>query len=162
MRWLVLLTALLLAFPVTAHQQKIAISTISHNPRTNLLEVTHRVPLHDAEHALKSRGAIAPDIVANVETRRMFARYVSNRFSIGQEEADPVELLLLGSEIEGGYIYIYQEASSPGPGAELLIFSGIMTDIWSRQESRVNMGSGTHVETLIFQAGDRPKLAILP
>ncbi|MEO9599786.1 DUF6702 family protein [Parasphingorhabdus sp.] len=153
--------ALFFAVPTMAHQQKIAISTISHNPLTNLLEVVHRVPLHDAEHALKSRGAKASDIVTDIETRRMFARYVGDRFSISRE-VGAVDLLLLGSEIEGGYIYIYQEAASPGPGEELLIFSGIMTDIWSRQESRVNIGLGPNVDTLIFQPGDQPKTATLP
>lgn len=161
MKLLASLMALLMAFPAMAHQQKIAISTISHNPRTSLLEVVHRVPLHDAEHALKLRGSKAPDIVASVETRRAFARYVAGRFSVGRKDG-PIDLLLLGSEIAGGYIYIYQEAPSPGSGTELLVFSGIMTDIWSRQESRVNIGSGTNVDTLIFRTGDRTKTAILP
>ena len=59
-RAFVLLIALLLALPssvatpLAAHQQKVALSSIAHNPRTGLLEVVHRVPLHDAEHALEA------------------------------------------------------------------------------------------------------------
>ena len=38
---------------------------------------------------------------------------------------------------------------------ELIICnSQVLTDIWARQENRVNLGSGTRVETFIFTAGD--------
>ncbi|WP_291134808.1 hypothetical protein [Erythrobacter sp.] len=37
----------------------------------------------------------------------------------------------------------------------------ILTDVWARQENRVNIGSGTEVETLIFRAGDPAKGATL-
>ena len=153
--------ALLLAVPAAAHQQKVTISSIAHNPRSGMLEVVHRVPLHDAEHALRSQGASAPDVVGDVESRRAFAQYVARRFSVKKGEKS-IALTLLGSEIEGGRLLVYQEAPSPGPGSEVMVHAQILTEVWSRQENRVNIGTGTTVETLIFSSGDRPKSARLP
>lgn len=65
-----LMLTLPLAAPVAAHQQKITLSSVSHNARTGLLEVVHRVPLHDAEHALEAQGVRAPDIVNDLEIGR--------------------------------------------------------------------------------------------
>lgn len=160
MRLIAALMALLLAIPAAAHQQKAAISIIAHNPRTDMIEVVHRVPTHDAEHALKTRGDKAPDVLRDLESRRAFARYVAERFSLAQDGA-PVPLVLLGTEIKGRTLIVYQEAPSPGLGAQLSVNSQILTDIWARQTNRVNIGTGTSVDTLVFQSGDPLKAASL-
>ena len=166
-RAFVLLIALLLALPssvatpLAAHQQKVALSSLAHNPRTGLLEVVHRVPLHDAEHALEALGVRAPDIINDLESRRAVARYVASRFSVSHE-GKPMALTLLGTEIDGGRLVVYQEAPSPGAGAQLSVNSQILTDVFVQQENRVNMGVGTSVETLVFTDGDTARLALLP
>jgi hypothetical protein len=155
--WLVLL-ALLLALPFAAgpaalaHQQKIAISSIAVNPRTDKLEVVHQVPVHDAEHALKRQG-IAADIVASDASREAFARYVAKRFKL-EEAGRPVALAYVGSEVSGGNLMVYQEAPKPRAGATLSINSQILTDVWARQENRVNIGRGTKVRTFVFTVNE--------
>ncbi len=156
----VLIAALIVAPPASAHQQKIVISTVEHNPRTGMLEVIHRVPLHDAEHALRVQGKSAADIIADTPSRREFARYTAERFVISHDE-QLLELELLGSEIDGGHLVIYLEGPSPGAGALLVINSQILTDIWTRQVNRVNIGASTEPKTLIFEAGDSAKQAVL-
>lgn len=156
-----LLAAMVSAPPAIAHQQKLAISSIAHNPRTDMLEVVHRIPLHDAEHALKQQGVSAPDIIADLESRRAFARYAARRFSVAVGGED-IPFTLLGTEIDGGNLMVYLEAPSPGAGATLSVSSQILTDIWVRQVNRVNMGTGTSVDTLVFRAGDPAKEAVLP
>ncbi len=150
-RRLVLLLALFVAAPVLAHQQKLAVSTIAINPRTDKLEVVHQVPVHDAEHALKRQG-IAADIVASDESREAFARYVSRRFKL-EAAGKPVALTYVGSEVSGGSLMVYQEAAKPRGGATFSVNSQILTDVWGRQENRVNIGAGTKVQTFIFTAG---------
>ena|SRR6056297_2635775 len=159
-RLLALLAAFILAVPAAAHQQKITITTMMHNPRTQMLEIVHRVPLHDAEHALQTQGMKAPDIINDIASRRAFARYIANRFSVAEEDG-PIALTLLGSEVEGGNLLVYQEAHSPGRGAELLVQSQILADVWSRQENRVNAGTGADTQTAIFRAGDPAKTVLL-
>lgn len=160
LRLLAAALALVLAVPAAAHQQKAAVSTVEHNARTGLIEVIHFVPLHDAEHALRVQGQASPDIVADTQSRRAFARYVADRFAMSANGED-LELTLLGSEIDGGNLVIYFEAPSPGPRAVLTIQSQILTDVWRRQINRVNVGSGTSPSTLIFKAGARPQEAAL-
>jgi hypothetical protein len=155
-----LLLALPAATPASAHQQKITITNVSHNPRTDMVEVIHFVPLHDAEHALKSQGIAAPDIVGDIESRRAFVRYLAERFVL-EASGTPVALTLLGSEVDGGNLVIYLEGPSPGLGTDLRLGSQLLTDIWARQENRVNIGSGGERKTLIFRAGDRPQAAEL-
>jgi hypothetical protein len=156
-----LLIALLLAAPAWAHQQKIAISTVSINPRTERLEIVHQVPVHDAEHALRVRGAKTPDIIGSDTSREQFAAYVTQRFLL-EIDGQAVTPTYVGSEITGGSLFVYQEALAPdGPAATMRINSQLLTDVWARQENRVNIGAGSKVQTLIFTAGDPAREASL-
>lgn len=144
-----------------AHQQKIAISTVSLNSRTGMIEIAHQVPLHDAEHALRAQGIAAPDIIGSAKSREAFARYVTKRFLL-EVNGTAVEPSYVGSEIDGGSLWVYQEVPAPADGKAGLRFdSQILTDVWARQENRVNIGGGTHPETFIFKAGDTPREALL-
>jgi hypothetical protein len=142
--------------PVLAHQQKIAITTLSVNPRTDRLELVHQVPVHDAEHALRFRGTRNPDIVGSEASREAFAHYVARRFllEIGGTAVNPA---YVGSEIIGGSLYVYQETPAPVKGTRIAVNSQILTDVWARQENRVNIGNGTQVTTFIFTAGETPR-----
>lgn len=147
-----LVLAAALAVPAAAHQQKIAISTLAINPRTDRLELVHQVPVHDAEHALKRQG-IAADIVGSADSREAFARYVARRFIL-EAGGKPVALDYVGSEISGGNLMVYQEAAKPRRGVALRVNSQILTDVWTRQENRVNIGGGTAVRTFLFSVND--------
>jgi hypothetical protein len=161
LRRVVLLFALLVAAPLWAHQQKITISTVSVNPRTDRIELVHQVPVHDAEHALRTQGAKTPDIVGSAKSREAFAAYVTRRFalSVNGEIAAPE---YVGSEIVGGSLMVYQDMPAPAGEVRLRVNSQVLTDVWARQENRVNIGSGTKVTTFIFTAGDVPRDAVLP
>ncbi|MEM1052660.1 MAG: DUF6702 family protein [Pseudomonadota bacterium] len=160
LRWVAAMLMLALAIPASAHQQKAAIITVEHNPRSGMIEVVHNIPLHDAEHALRQQGRRNADIVGDVESRRAFARYTAERFSVSANGAE-LDLTLLGNEISGNSLLIYQEGPSPGPGTELTIQAQVLTDIWLRQVNSVNVGRGTSPETLVFRGGDGAKTAVL-
>jgi hypothetical protein len=159
-RRLALILALLLAAPLMAHQQKITISTITINPRTARIELVHQVPVHDAEHALRRQGSEAPDIVGSVASREAFARYVQRRFLL-EIDGHPASPAYVGSEISGGNVMVYQEVPAPAGGVNLRVNSQILTDVWLRQENRVNIGTGAALTTLVFGAGDTPLEAVL-
>lgn len=163
-RRLGLLCALMLAAPLAssawAHQQKIAISTVAINPHTRQLEVVHQVPVHDAEHALRAQGVQSADILGSADSREAFARYVTRRFLL-EIDGLTVNPDYVGSEVKGGSLWVYQEAPAPHDAASVRINSQILTDVWARQENRVNIGRGTQVTTFIFSAGDAPRDARL-
>ncbi|WP_379922666.1 DUF6702 family protein [Erythrobacter sp. R86502] len=164
-RGLLVLAALALtplgAGSAAAHQQKIAITTVALNPRTHTIEIAHQVPLHDAEHALRFQGADNADIIASADSREAFARYVTRRFLLTIDGAI-VTPDYVGSEITGGNLWVYQETPvSDGATPTLRVNSQILTDIWARQENRVNIGSGTQPATFVFRSGDVPQSAVL-
>lgn len=144
-----------------AHQQKIAITTVSHNPRTGMIEIAHQVPVHDAEHALRFQGAKNPDIISSDKSREDFARYVTRRFLL-MVNGDITTPAYVGAEIIGGSLWVYQEAPAPEGDIRVRLNSQVFTDVWARQENRVNIGRGTAVTTFIFRAGDVPQTAQLP
>lgn len=145
-----------------AHQQKIAISTIALNPRTGMIEIAHQVPVHDAEHALRARGAKVADIIGSPKSREVFATYVTTRF-LFEIDGAPVTPSYVGSEITGGSLWVYQEVPAPARGGEAMLRfnSQILTEVWARQENRVNIGAGTAVATFIFHKGAAPAEAPL-
>ncbi len=143
----------LIAAPSAAHQQKLAISTITINERTERMEIMHQIPVHDAEHALRARGRSSADIIGNEESRNAFAEYVASRFEL-RIDGETAELTYIGAEIDGGSLWVYQEAPVPAAGASIMVNSQILTDIWSRQENRVNFTRGTNARTLVFRVND--------
>lgn len=162
-RLLVLLTLVLAplgASAALAHQQKIAITTVAHNPRTGMIEIVHQVPVHDAEHALRFQGAKSPDIIASPASRDAFGRYVARRFLL-IVNGEIIAPGYVGAEITDGSLWVYQETPAPEGDTALRINSQIFTDVWALQENRVNIGGGTSVTTLIFRAGDVPQSAPL-
>jgi hypothetical protein len=164
-RLLVLLALLLAPFgagtAASAHQQKFAITTVAHNPRTGMIEIVHQVPVHDAEHALRFQGAQNPDIIGSDQSREAFARYVTRRFLL-MVNGEIITPDYVGSEITGGSLWVYQETPAPEGEATIRLNSQIFTDVWARQENRVNIGGGTAVTTFVFHAGDVPQSALLP
>ncbi|MFO6446323.1 DUF6702 family protein [Erythrobacter sp. NE805] len=164
-RWLVLLALVLAplagALTARAHQQKIAISTVALNPRTGMIELAHQVPVHDAEHALAAQGVKTPDIIGSAKSREAFAAYVTRRFLI-EIDGQPATPAYVGSEITRGSLWVYQEVPAPAAGrAVVRVNSQILTDVWARQENRVNIGGGTAPVTFIFRLGDDPREAPL-
>ena len=167
-RWLAVLALVLAplgAGSALAHQQKYTISTLSANPRTGMIEIVHQVPVHDAEHALvvqKTGNADihTPDIIGSEASREAFARYVTRRFLLAVN-GEIISPEYVGSEISGGSLWVYQEIPAPKGEMQLRVNSQILTDVWARQENRVNIGGGTKVETLIFTAGDAARDATL-
>ncbi|MFM7378453.1 MAG: DUF6702 family protein [Erythrobacter sp.] len=144
-----------------AHQQKIAITTVSMNKRTGMIEIAHQVPVHDAEHALTAQGIKTPDIIGSEKSREAFAAYVTRRFLLEVGGA-PVTPAYVGSEIDGRSLWVYQEVPTPKGGSAALRFnSQILTDVWARQENRVNIGGGTSPETFIFHADTPMREALL-
>ena len=138
-----------------AHQKKTAVTTILFNERTANIEVMHRFLIHDAEHAVKQiRGGSfgqGADIIASEQTRQAFSQYASERFSIRDQNGELLELTLLGSEIDGGSIWVYQETPIPADLQSMTIRHNALRDIWIEQVNRVNIERNKEIDTLIFQ-----------
>ena len=78
-----------------AHQQKIAITTVLFNPRTENIEIMHRFNLHDAEHAVKAMFKKTADILDDKDT---LGAMILEGIALSRKMF-PKEIFPLGSEI---------------------------------------------------------------
>jgi len=154
LRWLTL-TVLLWAVTSSAHQQKEAITRILFNPRTANIEVMHRFLLHDAEHAVKELLSADADILGSETTRQEFADYVYARFSISDQDGHPIRLTPVGNEIEGRFIWVYQEVAIPKTLTALHITHDALRDLWPEQKNLVNVERDGQLKSAYFSGGSR-------
>ena len=137
--------------PVSAHQQKAAITKVLFNPRTGHIEVAHRFLLHDAEHAVKQIFGGDADIIGSRQTQVMFAQYVADRFGIASGDKGLLELGMVGFEIERAFFWVYQDTPNPGDLQTLEIEHGALRDLWPEQINTVNIEGLDEIKTATFE-----------
>ena len=139
-----------------AHEQKTALTDIFYNERTQHLEIAHRISLHDAEHALHQAAGLKSDLISSAQARDAFAQYTAVRFALISEDRTPIPLTLVGHEVEGGYLWIYQETPFPDPVATpYIVVNTILQDAVNGQVNTVNLRHRSNIATLVFEAGTR-------
>jgi len=137
---------------VGAHQQKSAITRVLFNERTGNIEVMHRFLLHDAEHAVREIFGGEADILASRAVRERFAAYVGRRFELHADER-PLTLAAVGSEIDGRFLWVYQETPIPDAFSSLSIRHDALRDIWPAQVNLVNVERGKDTRSVNFEGG---------
>ena len=140
--------------PASAHQQKAAIIQILFNERSDSLEVAHRFYLHDGEEAVRLLYGPDADIIHNEATRLKFARHVVDQFSLWNESDESIELDLLGYEIDGNFLWIYQEAPGALDQPMLAVKHEALRGIWPDQINTVNVEGKGPLQTLIFDGAN--------
>ncbi len=122
------------------------------------VEVAHRLVIHDAESTLMSVLGARADLVGDPEAKAKFEAYVASKFALRREAADqPLELQLLGGEVERGYYWVYQEAILDTPLQGMSIEHGVLMDAIPRQTNRVNIKYAGEISTLVFRADPGPQ-----
>jgi hypothetical protein len=134
----------------SAHQQKMAITTVLFNPRTKNLEVMHRFDLHDAEHAVKEIFDGDADIMLSKKTQSDFASYVVKRFAIYNMQKEELPLTFVGTELEGQHFWVYQETPAPTDLEGMYIQHNALRDIWHKQTNTINVEGMGDIQTLTF------------
>ncbi|WP_337880617.1 DUF6702 family protein [Rheinheimera sp.] len=164
MRWIFAFVFSLLPLASQAHQLNAAVTTVLFNPRSGQLEIMHKFFVHDAEHALrhlrKEAGAAhqhgAVDLLQNEQNRMQFADYVTTEFELQwlfAEGTKPVSLTLLGAEVDGNNLWVYQEASPDTSAIGLKIRQNSLHQFWAKQVNLVNVEKDGKVRSLEFRKG---------
>ena len=151
----ILVTILLLTTPLSAHQQKEAITQVLFNSRTGNIEVMHRFLLHDAEHATRKLFESDSDLLGSVEARERFESYVHERFTLKDQDGTELSLAPVGHEIEGRYLWVYAEAPIPEGLTALTISHDALRDVWPEQVNLVNVERDKTVRSATFGKGSR-------
>lgn len=155
--WLLLLAGLTVANTASAHRMPGSLSTIKKNPNTGSIEVIHRLHNHDAELGLitilNDRSISLEQLVG----RARLALYVEERFLLAAIEdgsiGAPLVLELIGAELDGEFILVYQEVKGVLP-VEITVRNDILRDVFPDQVNHVNIAVDGEVRSLTFQEDD--------
>ncbi|MFT6123378.1 MAG: hypothetical protein ACJASG_001910 [Oleiphilaceae bacterium] len=146
-------TLLFAALSLSAHQQKTAISTVLFNARTENIEIMHRFRVHDAEHAVKEILGKDADIIDSKLTQKQFGDYVNERFSLFDSDEKPLSLKMVGVELDGKFIWVYQETKLAPLSKQLdnmTIRHNALRDLWPEQVNTINVEGKGKLQTLTF------------
>ena len=165
-----LLMGVLLAIPVMAHQQQASTSRVVLNAQNHSLEVMHKLLLHDAEQVLKKISPRHHDILASEVARQRLVQHVVASFNVGFQAKSPGAKLsaleLVGHEVEGKYLWVYQqvslpEATSPSQLVDLQVRNEIFMAYFPQQINRVNIDIQGNTRTLVFDNQNRGEVKAL-
>jgi len=151
LRFFLVCVLLVVIQPGNAHQQKSAITRILFNSNSGNLEIMHRFFVHDAEHAAGLIFGEEQDLLESVESRELFSSYVINRFAVTIDNAaTPLQLDYVGAEVDGQYLWVYQEIALPADVKGLTIVQVALHDVWPDQSNLVNIERAGQVYSLEF------------
>lgn len=136
-----------------AHREPGSLTTIKWNNVTGRTEIIHRLHTHDAELGVGSSLDIPELSVMDVEGRAHIALYIEERFHIKTSDGGELQLELIGAEVSGNYILVYQESPVPLAG-NILVRDDILHDVIPAQLNQVNIEDGDSVYSLVFANDD--------
>lgn len=148
-----------ISVPAHAHRQRLSVSEVEWNPVTKALGVTHRFHLHDAEKALAAEGLITKPDLHNLRSQAKLALYIESQFGLKSGSDEEIELSILGAQVEGNNIYIFQEAILETKPESLTVRCEILRSVFPDQRNHVNLRLYTPVKTLTFSGRERIKKA---
>jgi hypothetical protein len=147
------------AAPARAHRQHTALSDVSWNPREGRIEIVHRAFAHDVEVAVARAFRRPGAPLQSDEDLARAALYVEERFAAAASEGEDLALATVGAELEGEFVYIYQEVQIPEPPQQLGVKNLILGDAFSDQVNFVNVDLWDDMRTLIFRGNGRMRWA---
>lgn len=159
MRALLTLFVMVWAWQAQAHQQKQAITSVMFNSRTEMVEISHRFYVHDAEHAVKRIVDKKADLLHSKVSQLRFAEYVAQHFFLRDDKSKTFDLRLIGFEVEGKFFWVYQEFPTAKTVKKIHVKHTSLQDIWPRQTNIVNIEKRGTVRSLQFDASDEWKTA---
>ncbi len=143
-----------------AHEQKVSITQIFFNPVSGNIEIAHRLYLHDAEHAVQEVWGSA-DLISDPEDLKKLALYVRSNFILGAGKKI-FSLTPIGTEIDGNYVWVYDEVKIPKKRIKALhIENYILRDVWREQSNLVNVEIGDFRKSEFFAGKDKVKKIML-
>ena len=135
-----------------AHRAPGCLTSIEWNKLSGQTEIVHRLHTHDAELGVGSALNLPGLSVGDIEGRANIALYVEENFQIRAGENE-LKLELIGAELSGNYILVYQEL--PGRLLQnILIRDDILRDAFPAQLNQVNIEDGDSVHSLVFTKKD--------
>lgn len=118
------------------------------------LSIIHVYHLQDAQNALYKAGLIERPDLMSLQSRAKLALYTESSFAL-LENGQPVTLTLIGAEVQGDSIYVYQEGTTTADA--LSVDARMLRELIKGQSNSVNIIRNNRTVTLDFRGDDGPK-----
>ncbi len=153
----VIIGFLLFAPLLLAHRAPEGLTTIERNPNAGTIEITHRFHVHDAELALQEILA-DPDLsFESLEGKAQLALHVESAFQIVDSKNNtPIELKLIGAQIEGDQILVFQEYADKFPPV-IKVRHDALREAFPQQANTLNVKLNSRIRTLVFRDANKWK-----
>lgn len=140
--------SLTIAAPAQPHDAP-RVETVVEFKDSGELGVTHTLQLSAAQRLLFKSGIIDKNDMTGLKARAQAALYASERFELrADDEAVPLEIL--GAELGGGHLYIYQTGSLLALPDEWSAKNSILRDLSPRFDNVINVPTKDGIRTIVF------------
>jgi len=149
--------ALCIAALAYADRQPGSLSTIKIGKSSGNIEIIHRLHSHDAELGIMTALNDISLSIDHLEGQAQLALYVETKFAVAAIDEGrigaPLALNLLGAEVDGDYVLVYQEYSGTLP-PNVAVRNDILRDVFPEQINHVNIAVNQKVHSLTFKDKD--------
>jgi len=136
------------AKPVAAHDAP-RVETVVKLNANETVDVTHTLQLSATQRLLFKAGVIDKNDMTGLRARAQAALYASERFELNAN-GDRIELDILGAEIGGGHLYIYQTGVLRELPENWSARNSILRDLSPRFDNVVNVPTAEGIRTIVF------------
>lgn len=143
-----------------AHKEKATVSKIEWSEKDGYLYATHIFHIHDTEVTLFKAGITHSAKFESLRARAQLALYVQDAFKLASLEGEPIELEVLGAEIEGRDVYVYQQAKLRQAPSGLIVNCNLLRKYVPTQINHVDVNLAGQTRSLTFRGEDGPKKAL--
>ena len=120
---------------------------------TGELDITHILQLSAAQRLLYKAGIIETNDMTGLKARAQAALYSAERFKL-KADGDSVPLSILGAEIIGGHLYIYQTGSLSALPKTWSAQNSILRDLNPQFDNIINVPTADGIRTIVFRDAD--------
>ena len=143
------------SFHASAHEAARVETEVKLSPSGNL-DVTHVLQLSAAQRLLFKAGVIDKNDMTGLRSRAQAALYSSERFEL-KADGDTIPLDILGAEVEGGHLYIYQTGTLEALPDSWSAKNLILRDLSPRFDNVINLPTKDGIRTLTFSGAELDK-----
>jgi len=140
------------ATPVAAHDAP-RVETVVELNADESIDVTHTLQLSAAQRLLFKAGVIDKNDMTGLRARAQAALYASERFELNAN-GNRIELDILGAEVAGGHLYIYQTGFLHEFPESWSARNSILRDLSPRFDNVVNVPTSDGIKTIVFSGSN--------
>jgi len=111
-----------------AHREAASSTEILWSEDTKSLQITHVMHTHDAQRALFHMGRLKKPDLTPLKAQALLALYFSETFALSADDT-PLELNIIGAEIIGRNVFVYQDITLPNRPDNLVIDPYMFQDV---------------------------------